>query len=403
MGNSASRNSPRAFRIIRINKNGPADKTELEVFFDFIVEAGGCDVTTAEDNPEALRKAIEDSVGEPLKLIVYSARLRSFRDVYLTPAPWGGQGFLGAGVQFEPVENVMQEGLRVIEVFQNSPAAVAGLIPYKDFLIATEEGLLRTMDDLVSTVNDNIDKEMSFLVFNTNTEKIREVKITANYKWGGSSRFGCDVGTGYLHYLPLSRAADLDLLFNFSGKFAALSMEKCDSPPQLVAVTAEPASNHENSSNYVNAEGIYINEKLSSPPFTLPPVEIYHPPVLDGERIPLAPTNSSERRNDEIVQEDISRTDFSSNSRLVTGGSTQASFLTDRDATNNPFVVEPSQKMPSLGSAKIQEKYNHAEAISTHKSNETEPREPSLLSADSSTRYTSPPKHVAVEPRSYGS
>ncbi|KAF8821679.1 gorasp2-prov protein [Cardiosporidium cionae] len=383
MGNSASKTTSGGFRIIRVNKNGPADKTDLEVFFDFIVEAGGRDVTSAEENPDVLRKAIEDSVNKPLKLVVYSARLRRFREVYLTPSHWNGQGFLGAGVQFESVENAMQEGLRVIEVFQNSPAASAGLIPYKDFLIATELGILRTMDDLVNIVSDNINKEITLLVFNANTEKIREVKITANYKWGGSSRFGCDIGTGYLHRLPLSRAADLDLFFNFVDKLTALSGEmKADSPPQLADSATESVSDHKNLDHIANTTEISgMNEKHSTPPYAFTAATQYHPHVLDGAPMPDASINYVEKRNDDNVQEDVSRTDFSSNSRLLTGGSTQASSLTERGVNNNAFVAEPPFSIQLPGPQK-QEKIILREYMQPMNKNETASQEPLSLSSE---------------------
>ena len=59
--------------------------------------------------------------------------------MYLTPSRWGGTGLLGATVRFDETEKAMNEGVRVLDVFEKSPAAHAGLIPYNDYLLASTD------------------------------------------------------------------------------------------------------------------------------------------------------------------------------------------------------------------------------------------------------------------------
>ena len=49
-------------------------------------------------------------------------------------------------------------------------------------------------------------KTLPLYVYSSNTDSIRLVQLTPNRKWGGNnSCLGCDIGTGYLHRIPMSR------------------------------------------------------------------------------------------------------------------------------------------------------------------------------------------------------
>lgn len=47
--------------------------------------------------------------------------------------------------------------------------------------------------------------EVSFYVYNSNSENVREVAITPNPSWGGDGSMGCDIGRGILHKLPFGQ------------------------------------------------------------------------------------------------------------------------------------------------------------------------------------------------------
>merc|ERR1719401_3383795 len=123
----------------------------------------------------------------------------------IVPRRWSGSGLLGAVVRYDSLDNVENQGLRVLEVFPNSPAMEAGLVPYKDYLLGTQEVMFRDMDELVEIVNLCLDKKLNMYVYNSDTESIREVTMMPRKGWGGDGCIGADIRTGLVHRLPPPR------------------------------------------------------------------------------------------------------------------------------------------------------------------------------------------------------
>jgi len=194
------------FRVFRISPNSPAEIAGLEVFFDFIVEL---DNEKVEPHQRLFFEKIRASENQECLITVYSVRTHLARQLKIVPRKWGGVGLLGATVRYDNIDLQSNGGVRVLDVFPNSPAHQAGLVPFKDYLLGTAEVIFRDVDEFVDYVSGNLDKTLQVSVYNTDLEHTREISITPNTKWGGDGCLGCDIGMGLLHTIPLPRAASV--------------------------------------------------------------------------------------------------------------------------------------------------------------------------------------------------
>lgn len=90
----------------------------------------------------------------------------------------------------------------VLDVPANSPADVAGLLPYSDYILGTPEGVLHGEGGLSELVEDHIGRPLQLYVYNNEYNVIREVTIHPSRDWGGEGALGCVLGYGALHRLP---------------------------------------------------------------------------------------------------------------------------------------------------------------------------------------------------------
>jgi len=190
-------------RVFKVSPDSPAAEAGLEFFFDFIVEINGAKMDP--DSTEQFSKKIQESENGEAKLLVYNGRAHTTREVIVKPRKWGGTGLLGAKVRYDSVEEDENQGIRVLEVFPNSPAAHAGLLPFQDFLLGTAQTVFHELDELVAVVTQNMGKPMQVYVYNADTETVRETTLAPNNEWGGEGCIGCDIGTGLLHRIPAPR------------------------------------------------------------------------------------------------------------------------------------------------------------------------------------------------------
>lgn len=87
-----------------------------------------------------------------------------------------------------------------------SPAAIAGLVPGKDFILGTTHQTLDSVDQLASVLRQFEDDIVELYVYNTEDDRVRVVALLPTATWEGSrgGLLGGDVGTGYLHRLPFT-------------------------------------------------------------------------------------------------------------------------------------------------------------------------------------------------------
>ncbi|XP_067219749.1 Golgi reassembly-stacking protein 1a [Chanodichthys erythropterus] len=187
------------YHVHGIQEDSPAEKAGLEPFFDFIISIGNNRLNQENDLLKDLLKA---NVEKPVKMEVYSTKTMRIRELEVVPSNmWGGQGLLGASVRFCSFHGANENVWHVLDVEPNSPAALAGLQEHSDFIVGADQ-VLQDSEDFFSLIEAHEGKPLKLLVYNTDTNKCREVVVTPNGAWGGEGSLGCGIGYGYLHRIP---------------------------------------------------------------------------------------------------------------------------------------------------------------------------------------------------------
>mmetsp|Transcript_16823 Transcript_16823/g.28537 ORF Transcript_16823/g.28537 Transcript_16823/m.28537 type:complete len:302 (-) Transcript_16823:1123-2028(-) len=202
MGNSGSEDKSDlvGYRVLGVQENSPAAQGGLVSFFDFIVAANGIPLKTLDSTFIDLIKASED---QPLPLQIYNWKNKTLREITLTPSKnWPGEGMLGVTIRFDTFKDAEEQMLHVLEVEPNSPAELAGLQPFKDYLLGTAEKAFVDAEVLSVELLDHLEKPVEFYVYNTDTDEVRVVVLMPSEDWGGDGILGANVAYGYLHVLP---------------------------------------------------------------------------------------------------------------------------------------------------------------------------------------------------------
>lgn len=110
-------------------------------------------------------------------------------------------GSLGLSLQWTPLAAVSNIW-HILDVPANSPADVAGLLPYSDYILGSPEGVLHGESGLGELVEDHIGRPLRLYVYNNEYDVTREVTIQPSRDWGGQGALGCILGYGALHRLP---------------------------------------------------------------------------------------------------------------------------------------------------------------------------------------------------------
>ncbi|KAK5877826.1 hypothetical protein CesoFtcFv8_025298 [Champsocephalus esox] len=187
------------YHVHGLQEDSPALRAGLEPFFDFILSIGN---TRLNKESDLLKDLLKANMEKAVKLEVYNSKSQRVRELEVTPSNmWGGQGLLGASVRFCSFEGANENVWHVLDVETNSPAALAGLIAYDDFIVGADQ-VLQDSEDFFSLIEANEGKPLKLLLYNTQTDNCREVVVTPNGAWGGEGSLGCGIGYGYLHRIP---------------------------------------------------------------------------------------------------------------------------------------------------------------------------------------------------------
>ena len=136
----------------------------------------------------------------------------------------------------------------------NSPADLAGLLPYGDYIIGTPEGSLRGESGLVELVEDYLSRPLRLYVYNHEYNVTRLLTITPSRNWGGEGALGCVLGYGALHQIPSPLdeppAAEGDTLFeNAHLSTDAPAYPAYNSNPQISDIASPPPPREPNPYN----------------------------------------------------------------------------------------------------------------------------------------------------------
>ncbi|XP_018532991.1 Golgi reassembly-stacking protein 1a isoform X1 [Lates calcarifer] len=187
------------YHVHGVQPNSPAEKAGLQPFFDFILSL---DNKRLNEENEQLKELLKANMERAVKLEVYSTKSMRVRELEVVPSNmWGGQGLLGASVRFCSYQGASENVWHVLDVEVSSPAALAGLQPYSDYIVGADQ-VLQDSEDFFSLIEAHEGKPLKLLVYNTETDACREVVVTPNGAWGGEGSLGCGIGYGYLHRIP---------------------------------------------------------------------------------------------------------------------------------------------------------------------------------------------------------
>ncbi|KAH8551028.1 GRASP55/65 PDZ-like domain-containing protein [Umbelopsis sp. PMI_123] len=195
------------FHVLKVKENSPAYHAGIEQFFDYIISINGHKLD--DGNSELLQEQFAQNVDKSVVLEVYSSKEQSIREVTIVPSKsWHTPdkpeetSLIGCSIRFCSYENAGEHVWHVLDVAENSPAEMAGVIPHTDYIIGSPHMTLRSEDDFYALVEDSLGKPLRLYLYNTEWDSCREVIIIPNHEWGGQGSLGCDVGYGLLHRIP---------------------------------------------------------------------------------------------------------------------------------------------------------------------------------------------------------
>ncbi|XP_077298917.1 Golgi reassembly-stacking protein 2 [Arctopsyche grandis] len=193
------------YHVLKVQDGSPGQVAGLEAFFDFIV---AIENTRLDQDNDTLKELLSNGTDKPLKMSVYSSKTQSFRDVTITPSTsWGGQGHLGVSIRFCSFEGANENVWHVLEVHPSSPAEIAGLRPFSDYIMGADS-VLHDSEDFFTLIEAHEGRQLKLYVYNIDDDTCREVVITPNNSWGGEGSLGCGIGYGYLHRIPIRSSND---------------------------------------------------------------------------------------------------------------------------------------------------------------------------------------------------
>jgi hypothetical protein len=212
------------FQVLRNTNNDIA----LEPWFDFIIGINGRTIDNAD--PTLFSTEIRNCAGATISLGVYSAKGQAIREIYaIVPHDAG----LGLQLQWTPL-SVGEDVWHILDVMPNSPADVAGLLPYSDYVIGSPEGVLRGDGGLGELVEEFMNRPLRLFVYNSEYDVSRMITITPAKNWGGEGALGCVLGYGALHRIPAALTeppqAPGETLFETTGQPAAFNEKSTFDP-----------------------------------------------------------------------------------------------------------------------------------------------------------------------------
>lgn len=134
-----------------------------------------------------------------MTLGLWSAKGQRTRTAHVPVPPDAAS--LGLSLQWTSLA-VVTNIWHVLDVPAGSPADLAGLLPYSDYILGSPEGALHGESGLSEIVEDHIGRPLRLYVYNNEYDVTREVTLQPSREWGGEGALGCVLGYGALHRLP---------------------------------------------------------------------------------------------------------------------------------------------------------------------------------------------------------
>ncbi|CAF0748167.1 unnamed protein product [Brachionus calyciflorus] len=263
IGGSTAINIPgggsEGYHVLKVQDNSPGARAGLEPFFDFVIAING---SRLDQDNDTLKMILSANIDKPCKLLVFSSKTMSIREVTLVPTKnWGGQGVLGVSIRFCSFERANENVWHVLEVQSNSPASLAGLRSNSDYIIGSDS-LLTEPEDLFTLIESSENKQLKLYVYNCELDSVREVLLTPNSAWGGEGSLGCGIGYGYLHRIPIKgekKSTPMSTQSSYANLNPSASMASNLSTMTNIGSQSSLLSNFSTQSSMVNMSNITLN------------------------------------------------------------------------------------------------------------------------------------------------
>ncbi|XP_068630078.1 Golgi reassembly-stacking protein 2 [Battus philenor] len=340
MGSSHSAEVPgggsEGYHVLRVQDGSPGQLANLEPFFDFIVAIEN--VRLDQDN-DTLKELLKKNVDKTIKMLIYSSKTQSVREVMITPSNnWGGQGLLGVSIRFCSFEGANENVWHVLEIHPSSPAEIAGLRPFTDYIIGADS-IMHESEDLFTLIEAHEGRALKLFVYNTSDDTCREVHITPNHSWGGQGSLGCGIGYGYLHRIPIR-----------SG--SAPPVEQNLYIASIPMVTSQTANIYHNITSDV--QNLSINEEKiplvsgAQSPISQEALTQNHPPTPFLSGVPMVNPggNYNTTQQDNSSQPIMSQQPISQTQSVVSNMAAYSSNLADATLTNLGSIPSVSNMQP---------------------------------------------------------
>ena len=236
--NNSSSSNAFGFQVLR-NTN---PNIALDPWFDFIIGINGRTIDNAD--PTLFTTEVRNCAGATISLGVWSAKGQAIREIY-AGVPHDNNEGLGLQLQWSPL-SLGEDVWHILDVMPNSPADVAGFLPYSDYVIGSPEGVLRGDGGLGELVEEFMDRSLRLYVYNSEYDVTRMITITPAKNWGGEGALGCVLGYGALHRIPAALTeppqAPGETLFEAGQPGAASYGEKSSFDPNGAADPSPPGA-----------------------------------------------------------------------------------------------------------------------------------------------------------------
>ncbi|TGZ78608.1 hypothetical protein EX30DRAFT_342990 [Ascodesmis nigricans] len=171
----------------------------LEPWFDYICGING---RLIEDgNSYLFCQEVWNCRGRDVSFTVWTAKGYRLKDIIYRIPSDTDTPHLGLTMQWTSLA-VADQIWHILDVAPQSPADIAGLLPYSDYIIGTPEVILRGESGLYELVQEYLNRPLRLFVYNHEYDVTRELTITPSRNWGGDGILGCVLGYGALHRLP---------------------------------------------------------------------------------------------------------------------------------------------------------------------------------------------------------
>ncbi|PNS21279.1 hypothetical protein CAC42_1058 [Sphaceloma murrayae] len=223
----------------------------IEPWFDFIIGINGRSIDNAD--PNLFITEVKNCAGSAISLGVFSAKGQAIREQYVQVPPDASS--LGLSLQWTPLANT-EDVWHILDVTPNSPADLAGLLPYSDYVIGSPEGPLRGENGMPELVESSMNQSLRLYVYNHEYDVTRTVSITPSRGWGGEGALGCVLGYGALHRVPAPLTEPTQAPGETLFETARFSNEEPRASPAMLQNGFEPQSTPARAPDLINPASI---------------------------------------------------------------------------------------------------------------------------------------------------